>query len=91
MKEREKLPNWEHLWFDLVQEEIRQNTKDVTSSKGGDEENFALVGKVKKGKGKESQTKPESSQGGRRNTFPKKNASIFINSSTMPRSVHTKI
>ena len=51
MNAREKLSNWEHLWYDLVQEEIRQNIKDGTSSKGKDEENFALVEKGKKGKG----------------------------------------
>jgi len=34
---REKLLNWERLWFDLVHEEIRQNTRDGTSSKGEDE------------------------------------------------------
>lgn len=28
MNEREKLPNWQHLWFDLVEEEIRQNIRD---------------------------------------------------------------
>jgi len=61
---REKLPNWERLWSDLVHEEIRRNTRDGTSSKGEDEEKFALVGKEKKGKGKKSQSKPESSQGG---------------------------
>jgi len=25
---REKLPGWERLWSDLVQEEIRRNTRD---------------------------------------------------------------
>ena len=51
---RENLPNWENLWFDFVQEEIRGNTKDKTSSKGDDEENCALARKAKKGKGKKS-------------------------------------
>jgi len=40
-----------------------KNSRDRTSSKGKDEENFALVGKRKKGKGKKYQTKPESNQG----------------------------
>ena len=53
------------MWSDLVQEEIRKNTKDGSSSKGEDEENFALVGKGKKGKGNKSQTKPKSNQGGK--------------------------
>lgn len=60
MNGREKLPNWERLWFDLVQEEIRRNTRDRGSSKGEDEKNFALVRKGKKGKGNKSQTKLDS-------------------------------
>ena len=36
---REKFPGWERLWSDLVQEEIRWNTKDGSSSKAIDEEN----------------------------------------------------
>ena len=46
---REKLPNWEQLWSDLMQEEIRRSTKDSSSSLE-DEENCALVSKAKKGK-----------------------------------------
>ena len=34
---REKLPGWERLWSDLVQEEIRQGTRDGSSSKNEDE------------------------------------------------------
>jgi len=41
------------------------------SSKGKEEEKFSLVGKGKKGKGKKSQTKLESSQGGKKNDFSK--------------------
>jgi len=52
VNEREKLSNWEHLWYDLVQEEIRRNARDGTSSKGKDEEKISLAGKGKKGKGK---------------------------------------
>eukprot|EP00253_Pinus_taeda_P030443 PITA_30443 len=47
---REKLPGWERLWSDLVQEEIRKNTRDGSSSKASNEENCALVAKAKKGK-----------------------------------------
>jgi len=36
---REKFPGWKRLWSDLVQEEIRRNTKDGSSSKASDEEN----------------------------------------------------
>ena len=34
---REKLPGWERLWSDLVQEEIRRGTRDGSSSKNEDE------------------------------------------------------
>ena len=49
---REKFPGWERLWSDLVQEEIRRSTRDGSSSKNYDEENFALAAKAKKGKSK---------------------------------------
>jgi len=58
---RENLPEWESLSSDLVQEEIRLNTKDGSSSKHDDEENYALDGKKKKGKGKSSCSKLDSS------------------------------
>ena len=47
----EKLPGWERLWSDLVQEEIRRSTRDGSSSKNEDEENCALVSKARKWKG----------------------------------------
>jgi len=51
---REKLSNWEQLWSDLMQEEIKRNNGDGSSSKNDDEENCALEIKEKKGKGKAS-------------------------------------
>ena len=48
---REKLPGWERLWSDLVQEEIRRSTRDGSSSKNEDEENFTLAAKARKWKG----------------------------------------
>ena len=51
---REKLPRWERLWSDLVQEEMRRNTRDESSSKVSDEENCTLVAKAKKGKNKKA-------------------------------------
>ena len=45
----EKLSRWERLWSDLVQEEIRQNTRDGSSSKASNEENCTLAAKEKKG------------------------------------------
>ena len=68
---REKLPNWEHLWSNLVQEERRWNTKDETLSKGEDEVNFGLARKEKKGNGKKSQSKPKSNQGGKKKCLSK--------------------
>ena len=54
---REKLPGWERLWSDLVQEEIRQGTRDGSSSKNEDQENCALAAKARKGKGKKNPSK----------------------------------
>ena len=51
---REKFPGWERLWSDLVQEEIRWNTRDKSSSKAYDQENCALVVKAKKGKNRKA-------------------------------------
>src|ERR1700728_4127845 len=51
---REKLPGWERLWSDLMQEEIRWNTRDGSSSKESNEENCALAAKAKKGKNKKA-------------------------------------
>ena len=56
----DKLPDWERLWSDLVQEEFRQNTRDGSSCKTDNEENCALATKEKKGKGKKSYYKFES-------------------------------
>ena len=65
---REKLSDWEQLWSDLMQEEIRRSTRDGSSSKNDDEENLALASKARKGKGKASLFKSNSSHGGRRVT-----------------------
>ena len=54
---REKLSGWEQLWSNLVQEEIRQSSKDGSSSKNEDEENFTLAAKARKGKGKKNPSK----------------------------------
>jgi len=51
---REKLPGWERLWLDLVQEEIRRSTRDRSSSKVSDEENYTLAAKTKKRKSKKA-------------------------------------
>jgi len=57
MNGREKLPDWERLWSDLMQEETRKSTQDGSSSNNDDEENLALESKSRKGKGKASHSK----------------------------------
>jgi hypothetical protein len=57
---REKLPYWEQLWLNLVQEEFKRNTRDGSSSKCDDEEDCALTAKASKGKGKKFHSKSES-------------------------------
>eukprot|EP00253_Pinus_taeda_P024896 PITA_24896 len=51
---------------DDYMEEIRRSTRDGSSSKKDDEENLALVSKVRKGKGKVSHSKSSSSHGGKK-------------------------
>eukprot|EP00253_Pinus_taeda_P023010 PITA_23010 len=65
MNGREKLPNWEQLWLELMQEEIRRSTRDGSSSKDN-EENLALASKARKGKEKDSHPKLSSSHGGKK-------------------------
>jgi hypothetical protein len=57
---REKLPDWERLWSNLVQEEFRWNTKDGSSSKHDDEEECALAAKARKGNVDKFHSKSES-------------------------------
>jgi len=49
-----------------MQEEIRRNTRDGSSSKANDEKNCALAGKARKGKGKASNSKLDSFHGGKK-------------------------
>ena len=56
---QEKLPDWERLWSDLVQEEFRWNTRDGSSSNHDDEEDCGLASKARKGKGKKFHSKSE--------------------------------
>ena len=55
----------------MVQEEIRRNTRDETSSNGENEDKCALDGKENKGKGKKSQSKVDSSQRGKKKDLSK--------------------
>jgi len=67
---REKLPNWECLWSDLIQDEIRWNMRDGTSYRE-EEEDFSLVSKGMKAKGNKSQSEVESSQEGKKKDLSK--------------------
>ena len=53
-----------------MQEEFRQNTRDGSSSKIDDEENCALAGKAKKGKGKKTIPNPSLAKKERSATCP---------------------
>jgi hypothetical protein len=44
---REKLLNWERLWDDFTQEELRIGSSQASQPKVEDEENLALAGKGK--------------------------------------------
>jgi len=62
----EKLSRWERLWSDLVQEEIKRNTRDRSSSKASDEENCAFATKARNGKEKRSLSESSSSNDGKK-------------------------
>ena len=53
------MPDLERLWSDLVQEEFRRNTRDGSSSKHDDEEDYGLAAKSRKGKGNKFHSKYE--------------------------------
>ena len=55
----------------MVQEEFRRNTREGSSSKIDDEENCALDGKGKKGKGKKSFSKYETGKEGKKKDMSK--------------------
>ena len=54
-----------------MQDEIKRNTRDGSSSKTGDEENCALTIKARKGKGKISRSKSDSNHGGKKEEMTK--------------------
>eukprot|EP00253_Pinus_taeda_P034905 PITA_34905 len=54
-----------------MQEEIRRSTRDGSSSKNDDKENLALKSKSRKGKGKDSYFKSNSSHGGKKGDMSK--------------------
>ena len=68
---QENLLDWERMWLYLMQEEIRRNTRDGSSSKTDDEENCALAIKAKKGKGKYSRSNLDSYHGGKKKDMMK--------------------
>ena len=54
-----------------MQDEIKRNTRDGSSSKNDDEENCALAIKARKGKGKISRSKSDSYHGGKKKDMRK--------------------
>jgi hypothetical protein len=50
-----KIPDWQRLWDDCIQEETREESK--RNKQGSSDENLALVSKTRKGKGKSSNKK----------------------------------
>eukprot|EP00253_Pinus_taeda_P029089 PITA_29089 len=56
---------------DLIQVEIKRNTRDGSSPNTNDEDNCALAIKVKKGKGKASHSKSDSYHGGKKKYMTK--------------------
>ena len=54
-----------------MQDEIKMSTQDGSSSKNDDEENLALASKERKGKGKTSHFKSNSSHGGKKHDISK--------------------
>jgi hypothetical protein len=70
---REKLPDWQRLWDDCIQEETREESK--ASKQGGSDENLTLVSQTRKGKGKGSNKKGNSegatSQSGKKKDLSK--------------------
>jgi hypothetical protein len=63
---QEKLPYWQRLWDDCIQEETREESKSNKQEDG--EENLALVSQAKKSKGKGSKgnSEGETSQSGKK-------------------------
>jgi len=47
---REKLPKWERLWDDCIQEETRRESRSGKQGGGAADDNLALVSKTKKRK-----------------------------------------
>jgi hypothetical protein len=67
---REKLPDWERLWDDFTQEELRVGSSQASQPKIEDEENLALAGKGKF-RGKKGPSGGQTSKGEKRKDFSK--------------------
>jgi hypothetical protein len=50
IRAREKLPKWERLWDDCIQEETRRESRSGKKGGGAADENLALVNKAKESK-----------------------------------------
>jgi hypothetical protein len=89
---REKLPTWDRLWDDFIQEEIREGSqRGEQKKKSEDEENLALASKSK-GKSKKSFAEGTSSKQGSKKKFDtsKSNALLAISLDILPANVPTR-
>lgn len=77
---RDKLPYLERLWSDLVQEEIRRNTRGGVPSRTREEEDFAIVckGNMPKARRTKVMQNPTSRTMARRKTSVKLNDFIAM-------------
>jgi hypothetical protein len=78
---REKLPKWERLWDDFIQEETHRESKPTKQGGSGEDENLSLVSKTKKGKGnffvKKGDSQGEVQQSGQKRDMSKIKCYIF--------------
>jgi hypothetical protein len=85
----EKLLDWESLWDDFTQEELRVATSQVNQLKSEDEENLALAGKGKF-RGKKGPSGGQISKGEKKKDFCKISVLPVTNQVTLLVSAQTR-
>jgi hypothetical protein len=86
---REKLPDWERLWDDFTQKELRVGTSQASQPKTEDEENLALAGKGKF-RGKKGPSGGQTSKERRRKISAKSNVFPVTNQDTLLANAQTR-
>jgi hypothetical protein len=86
---REKLPDWERLWDDLTEEELRVGTSQASQPKSEDEENLALAGKGKF-RGKKGPSGGQTSKGEKKNISARLSVLPVTNQATLPINAQTR-